>query len=132
MKLFKNLIKTNLFLKFFTVLISLYSINNLFALELDKNQYTLKLKENAFNFEKVYFQNSIPYQKYDSFKSQLELIFGYSSFEPEKSFYPDTVIIDSSNSIRKLYKSKLDDMTIRKFLYNIVHDTSFRINDVEE
>ena len=132
MRLFKNLFQLNVFLKLFPLLITFYNINNLFALELDKNQYTSKLKENAFNFEKVYFQNSIPYQKYDSFKSQLELIFGYSSFEPEKSFYPDTVIIDSSNSIRKLYKSKLDDMTIRKFLYNIVHESSFRINEVED
>ena len=132
MKLFKNLIKPNLFLKFFTVLISFYSINNLFALELDKNQNTLKVKENVFNFEKVYFQNSIPYKKYDSLKSQLRIFFGYSSLEPEKSFYPDSLIIDSSNSIRKLYKSKLDDMTIRKFLYNIIYESSFRINDVEE
>ena len=132
MRLFKNLFQLNVFLKLFTVLITFYSINNLFALELDKNQYTLKLKENAFNFEKVYFQNSIPYQKYDSFKSQLELIFGYSSFEPEKSFYPDTLTIDLSNSIRKLYKSKLDDMTIRNLLYNIVYESPNRINDVEE
>ena len=132
MRLFKNLFKPNLFLKFFTLLITFSNINNLFALELDKNQNTLKSKENRFNFEKVYFQNSIPFQKHDSFKNQFKLIFGYSSFEPEKSFYPDTVIIDSSNSIRKLYKSKLDDMTIRKFLYNIVHESSFRINDVEE
>ena len=132
MRLFNNLLKPDLFLKFFAVLITFYNINNLCAFEVDKNQNTLKTKENTFDFEKVYFQNSIPYQKYDSFKSQLELIFGYSSFEPEKSFYPDTVIIDSSNSIRKLYKSKLDDMTIRKFLYNIIYESSFRINDVEE
>ena len=127
-----RLFKPDLFLKFFIVLMNFYNINNLFALELDKNKYTLKEKENDLNFEKVYFQNSIPYQKYDSYKSQLKLIFGYSSFDPEKSFYPDSLIIDSSNSIRKLYKSKLDDMTIRKFLYNIVHESSFRINDVEE
>ena len=127
-----RLFKPDLFLKFFIVLMNFYNINNLFALELDKNKYTLKEKENDLNFEKVYFQNSIPYQKYDSYKSQLKLIFGYSSFDPEKSFYPDSLIIDSSNSIRKLYKSKLDDMTIRKFLYNIVYESSFRINDVEE
>ena len=127
-----NLFKPAKFLKFFIVLITFYNINNIFALELDKNKYTLKEKDNDFNFEKVYFQNSIPYQKYDSYKSQLKLIFGYSSFDPEKSFYPDSLIIDSSNSIRKLYKSKLDDMTIRKFLYNIVYESSFRINEVEE
>ena len=132
MRLFKNLFKPNLFLKFFAVLISFYNINNLFALELDKNQKRLKVKDNSFNFEEVYFQDSIPYQKHDSFNSQLKLIFGYSSFEPEKSFYPDSLIIDSSNSIRNLYKSKLDDMTIRKFLYNIIHETSYRINEVEE
>ena len=132
MRLFNNLFKTDLFLKFFTLLLTFYNINNLFAFELDKNQNTLKVKENIFNFEKVYYENSIPYQEYDSFKSQLKLIFGYSSLEPEKSFYPDALIIDSSQSIRKLYKSKLDDMTIRKFLYNIVNESSFRINDVEE
>ena len=132
MRLFKNLFKSDLFLKFFAVLITFYNINNLFAFELDKNQNTLKIKENTFNFEKVYFQNSISYEEYDSFDSQLKLIFGYSSLKPEKSFYPDSLIIDSSNSIRNLYKSKLDDMTIRKFLYNIVHETSYRINEVEE
>ena len=132
MRLFKNLFKSDLFLKFFAVLITFYNINNLFAFELDKNQYILKGEENAFNFEKVYFQNSIPYQKYDSYKSQLKLIFGYSSLKPEKSFYPDSLIIDSSNAIRKLYKSKLDDMTIRKFLNNIVYESSFKINEVED
>ena len=132
MRLFKNLFKSDLFLKFFAVLITFYNINNLFAFELDKNKNTLKIKEKSFNFEKVYFKNSISYQKYDSFDSQLKLIFGYSSLKPEKSFYPDSLIIDSSNSIRKLYKSKLDDMTIRKFLYNIVHESSYRINEVEE
>ena len=132
MRLFNNLFKTDLFLMFFTVLLTFYNINNLFASELDKNQNSSKVKENFFNFEKVYFKNSIPYQKYDSFNSQLKLIFGYSSLEPEKSFYPDSLIIDSSNSIRNLYKSKLDDMTIRKFLYNIIHESSFRINEVED
>ena len=132
MRLFKNLFKPNLFLKVFTLLITFSNINNLFALELDKNQKRLRVKDNSFNFEEVYFQDSIPYENYDSFNSQWKLIFGYSSFKPEKSFYPDSLIIDSSNSIRKLYKSKLDDMTIRKFLYNIVHETSFRINEVEE
>ena len=132
MRLFKNLFKSDLFLKFFAVLITFYNINNLFAFELDKNQNTLKIKENSFDFEKVYFQNSIPYKKYDSFNSQLKLFFGYSSLEPAKSFYPDSLMIDSSNSIRKLYKSKLDDMTTRKFLYKIVHKSSFRINEVED
>ena len=132
MRLFNNLLKPDLFLKFFAVLITFYNINNLFAFELDKNQNTMKIKENTFNFEKAYFQNSIPYQKYDSFNSQLKLFFGYSALEPEKSSYPDSIIIDSSNSIRKLYKAKLDDMTIRKFLYNIVHESSFRINEVED
>ena len=132
MRLFKNLFKSDLYLKFFTVLIFCHNVNNLFAFELLKNQNTSKLNENTFNFEKVYFQNSIPYQKYDSFNSQLQLIFGYSSLEPEKSFYPDSLIIDSSNSIRKLYKLKLDDMTIRKFLYNIVYESPSRINDLEE
>ena len=132
MRLFNNLFKLDVFLKFFTLLITFYNINNLFALELNENQNILKVKENAFNFEKVYFQNSIPYQKYDSFNSQLKLIFGYSSFAPEKSFYPDSLIIDSSNAIRSLYKSKLDDMTIRKFLNNIVHESSFNINEVED
>tara|TARA_B100000927_G_scaffold277327_1_gene258851 strand:+ start:41 stop:439 length:399 start_codon:yes stop_codon:yes gene_type:complete len=132
MRLFNNLFKLDLFLKFFAVLITFYNINNLFAFELDKNQNTLKIKENVFDFEKLYFQNSIPYHKYDYFNGQLKLFFGYSALEPEKSFYPDSLIIDSSNSIRKLYKSKLDDMTIRKFLYNIIYESSFRINDVEE
>jgi len=132
MRFFNNLFEPDLFLKFFVVLITFHNINNLYAFESDKNQNTLKIKDNTFNFEKVYFQNSIPYQKYDSFNNQLKLFFGYSSLEPEKSFYPDSLIIDSSNSIRNLYKSKLEDMTIRKFLYNIVHESSFRINEVED
>ena len=132
MRLFRKLSISKGTFKFISILFIFYSINNLFAFELDKNQYILKGEENAFNFEKVYFQNSIPYQKHDSYKSQLKLIFGYSSFEPEKSFYPDTLTIDLSNSIRKLYKSKLDDMTIRNLLYNIVYESPNRINDVEE
>ena len=132
MRLLNNLFKLDLFFNFFALLITFYNINNLFAFELDKNQNKLKIKENTFNFEKVYFQDSIPYQEYDYFDSQLKLFFGYSALEPDKSYYPDSFIINSSNSIRKLYKSKLDDMTIRKFLYNIVHESSFRINEVED
>ena len=141
MRLFKNLFMINRFFKLITFFITFYTTNNLYVLGLDKTPYLLKEKENAYNFEKVYFQNSIPYRKYDSIKSQLKVIFGYSPHEPEKSFYPDLSIINSSNSIRRLYKSKLDNMTIRKFTYiiknesstySIENDSSFWINELEE
>ena len=67
-------------------------------------------------FEKSYFKNSIPYSEYDNSESQLQIFFGRWKYpnQSEHIFYPDLSIINTSDSIREIYKSKLNDMTINK------------------
>jgi len=72
---------------------------------------SLNKKQNYCNFEKAFFQDFTNFSSYDFFDGQLKSFFGYSSLEPRKSFYPDLLIINSSDYIREIYKKKLNDMT---------------------
>jgi len=85
------------------------NINILFSSE--KEICSLNKKQDYCNFEKVFFQDSINFSSYDYFEGQFKSFFGYSSLEPGKSFYPDLLLINSSDQIRELYKTKLNDMT---------------------
>ena len=97
--------------KFISILLLFYSTNNLIAFGLENKSNSFKENQNDYDFEKVHLENSIPFEKYDSISNQLKLFFGYSSEEPEKSFFSDISIIDTSKSIRELYKLKLNEMT---------------------
>ena len=97
--------------KLISLLIFFYSINNIIVFGFDDRSNSIKENKNNYDFEKVLFQNSIPYEKYDSIENQLKLFFGYSSYEPEKILFSDYIIINTSSSMRELYKLKLNDMT---------------------
>ena len=47
------------------------------------------------------------------------MFFGFDFKKPEISFYPDALIINDSDSIRDIYESKLNNMTINKIIYII-------------
>ena len=70
-------------------------------------------------WRKIYFKNSIPFSKYDNFESQLNIFFGIHSIPLDNSYYPDITIINDSDNIREIYKSKLNHMTINKNNYII-------------
>ena len=104
--------------KLISILIFFYSINNLIVFGFDDKSNSINENKNDYDFEKVLFQNSIPYEEYDSIPNQLKLFFGYSSKEPEKILFSDYLIINSSRSMRELYKLKMKDMTKIKLYDN--------------
>ena len=111
MRLIRKLPISKGIFKFISILFIFYSINNLNVFALDNKSNSSKRNQNDYDFEKLYLENSIPYDKYDSISNQLRLFFGYSSEKPEKSFFSDISIINTSESIRELYKLKLNEMT---------------------
>ena len=111
MRLFKKLSISKGTFKFISILFLFYYINNLIVFGFDNKPNSSKLNQNEYDFEKVHLENSIPYKEYDSISNQLRLFFGYSSEKPEKSFFSDISIINTSESIRELYKLKLNEMT---------------------
>ena len=93
-------------------------MNNLVAVGSEnKSDFLNSNRENQF--EKIYFQNSIQYNEYDKSTSQFKSFFGYEPDQSEIPYYPDLSIINDSDNIREIYRSKLNDMTINKIIYNI-------------
>ena len=88
------------------------------ALKSEDNSYLRKIQKTN-NFEQVFFQNSITYDKYDSFDSQLKSFFGLKDDLSKTSYYPDLNIISNSTSLRTIYKLKLNDMIIDKSIYKL-------------
>ena len=81
-----------------------------------------KIKSNYIDneLEEAFFKNSIPFSQYDNSESQLKLFFGRwrDPNRNENIFYPDFPIPKNSDSLREIYKSKLNDMTIDDSKYN--------------
>ncbi len=106
MKLIKKITNQNKFKSFIPLLIVFFYMNNLIA----------HCSENKF--EEKFFQNSITYNEYDNLDSQLKIFFGGNFDRPENTFYPDLSIINVSDSLREMYKYKLNDMAIKENIYN--------------
>ena len=106
MKLIKKITNPNKVKSFIPLLIVFFYMNNLIAYG----------SENKF--EEKFFQNSITYSKYDNLESQLKIFFGGDFDRPENKFYPDLSIINVSDSLREMYKYKLNDMAINENIYN--------------
>ena len=94
--------------------------NNITALASDKNSYIVNSLGQDNEFEKVFNQNSISYSEYDNYENQLRTFFGFNSIESEKSYFQDLSIINESDSVREIYKTKLNDMMINKNNNNII------------
>jgi len=113
-------------LSYLSIFIPFYILNNLTVLGLENKSHSIQKNQKDYQFEEIDFKNYIPFSEYDTTENQLKTFFGYSSFEPEKTFYPDLSIISNSDFIRELYKSKLIDMTIRKYNYKIKNESTFK------
>ena len=115
MKLFKKIINPQKYKSFISIFIFFFFINNLIAFGSENKSISLK-SNNANEFEKAIFKNSIPYSSYDNSESQLEIFFGRWRYpnRSEKLLYPDLSIINDSDLLRQLYKSKLNDMVINE------------------
>ena len=116
MKLFKKRINPEKYKSFISVFMIFFFINNLIAFGSENKSVSLNSKNNRNEFEKTFFKNSIPYSSYDNSESQLELFFGRWRYpnRSENIFYPDLSIINDSDLLRELYKSKLNDMIINE------------------
>ena len=69
--------------------------------------------------EVVMDEKRLNFNEYDDLESQLKIFFGRDYDRSENSFYPDLSIIKVSDSIRQMYRSKLNDMTTNEIKYNI-------------
>ena len=119
MKLFNKITNTEKVKSLIYLLIFSSFINNPLTYGTE-NKPILLISENGDNeFEEAFFENSIPYKEYDNLNSQIKVFFGRDSNYPENSFFPDLSIVNSSKSLREVYKSKLNDMAINESNYNI-------------
>ena len=78
-----------------------------------------KNNANIDDFEKIYNNNSILFSEYDNYENQVRTFLGIYSLPLEKSYYPDLSIINYSDYVREIYKTKLNEMTINKNNYII-------------
>ena len=94
-------------------------MNNLVVIGSENKSDYIKSKYKDNEFTETYFQNEIPFSEYDNLDSQFKTFFGFYSYRAEASFFPDLSIIKSSDSLREIYRSKLNDMAINEIIYNI-------------
>ena len=119
MKIFKKINNWGKVNSYIYVLAIFFLMNNLIVIGSENKSNFLKTKNRDNKFEEVYFHNSIPFNSYDNLENQFKTFFGFYSYRAENSFYPDLSIVNSSKSLREIYKSKLKDMAINDIIYNI-------------
>lgn len=84
----------------------------------DENPYLNRVRQEENEFKEFDSHDLITFREYDNLDNQLKLFFGFDFENPQTSFYPDLTIINYSDYIRDMYKSKLNDMTTNKIIYN--------------
>ena len=119
MEIFKKILYSHNWKKYLIFYMSFFLINNLISHASQNKTYLKQGIEKDYDFEEIYFKNSIPFSKHDNFESQLKILFGIYSIPLDNSYYPDITIINDSDNIREIYKSKLNHMTINKNNYII-------------
>ena len=88
-------------------------MNYLLDAKADENKYLIRNKQGE-NQLKEFGSYDAAYSKYDKLGSQLKNFFGFDPLNPETSFYPDLLIIQDSDTVRDMYKLKLNEMSIKK------------------
>jgi hypothetical protein len=117
MKLVKKIIQADKLLRSLSICAIFFSMQNFIALgSEDKSNQMHKIKNN-YNFEEIYFGNSISFYEYDNFENQLNTFLGLNSVISETSYYPDLSIIKNSEVIRKIYRAKLNDMIVEEIIH---------------
>ena len=119
MDFLKKITYPNRFKNYISLFLILFFINNLLPNKAEEKTYSLEKRQIDFEIEKFYYKDSINYFEYDSLKKQLGVFFGYEPDNFERTYYQDLTIIDDSDTLRELYRSKLNDMTINRKNYNI-------------
>ena len=118
MKFFKKISASEQVKSYVSIFIIFSLMNNLIVNGSENKSKFIKRKYKEHEFDQVYFQNSIPFNEYDDLESQLKIFLGLYSYRSENSFYPDLSIINDSESLREIYKSKLNNMAENDIIYN--------------
>ena len=119
MSLIKKITNTKKVKSFITLLTFFFYMNNLIAFGSENKLDFPKNRNDQYKFEKKFFHNSITYSEYDNFESQLKIFFGRDIDQSKNTFYPDLSIIKVSDSLREMYRYKLNDMATSDIIYNI-------------
>ena len=115
MDLFKMIFHSKNCIPFFLMF---FFINNPLV-EANENRYLNKSMQKENKLEEFYSINQINYSNHDRFDNQLNMFFGFDPENPGYSYFPDVLIISDSDSVREMYKLKLNDMTKNKINYSI-------------
>ena len=118
MKLIKKITDPAKVKSFIPLIMMLFCMNNLIAYGSQNKLDFSKNRTNENQFEEKFFQNSITFSEHDNLESQLKIFFGGDFDRPENTFYPDLSIINVSDSLREMYRYKLNDMAINEIIYN--------------
>ena len=119
MNLFRKISHLLDFKNYIYLFLMFFSMNHLFVAEAHQNKYLTSSMQEENKLSEFHSQNEIKYIEHDNFDNQLKMLFGYDPENPGTSFFPDELIINYSDSLREMYKFKLNDMTINKIIYNI-------------
>ena len=114
MSLFKMIFRPEHFKIYISFFLMFLYMNNLLIAKADQNKYLIRNKEDHNKLNEFNSQNAITFSNHDKLGSQLKMIFGFDPENPETSFYPDLLIIQDSDSIRDMYKLKLNEMSLIK------------------
>ena len=119
MKLFKKITNSEKVKSFIYLLLFSLLMNNPVSYGTENKSIFITGENGDNKFEEAFFENSTPYKEYDNLDSQIKIFLGKDFNYPEKIFFPDLSIVNISNSLREVYKYKLNDMTINETNYNI-------------
>lgn len=119
MKLFRQTRNPKKIKRYISFFLMFSLLNNIKVIGSENKSKFLKNNYKDKDFEEIYFQNSIPFKEYDNLENQLNTFLGLYSLPSENTFYPDLSIINTSDSLREMYRFKLNDMAIKEIIYNI-------------
>lgn len=109
---------------YFFLMVFLLNNINLKGSEIKKDFFESIHKDNQI--DKIYYENPISLSEHDNLDNQLKTFLGLYSVPDDKSFYPDLMFINNSESIRENYRSILNNMTINKKNYIIDNKSFFK------
>jgi hypothetical protein len=113
MKSSQRVLNKEKFIKYLYICTFLFLMNNFIAFGSEDKSKNVNNNLKDYKFEEIYFLNSIPFEEYDNFESQLKTSLGLNS-ALSKTSYQDLSIIETSEALRKIYRSKLNDMILNE------------------
>ncbi len=114
MNLIKLIFRSVDFKNIVSFLLIFFFMNNLLVTKADKNKYLIRNNQEENKLKDFYFNDATTYSNHDKSVNQLKMFFGIDPGDSETSFYPKLLTIEHSDSVRDIYKLKLNEMSIKK------------------